>query len=51
MIENMSDLLSAIVIVAIPFVMFILFIRVSVSSLGRKGENETEKQIEYYKEW
>ena len=51
MIENFSDLLSAIIIVSIPFVMFIIIIRFSMQSIGSKEQAEKDKQIEYYKEW
>ena len=51
MIENFSDMLSTIVIVLIPFIMCILFIRFALRSLGQRPEVKEEKQIEYYKEW
>lgn len=52
MIENYSDLLSAVIIVLIPMVMFIFLIKASLSTFSEyRLVKKDEKQIEYYKEW
>ena len=47
MIENLSDLLSAIVIVSIPFVMFVFIISTLVRSLSGSNDLEKNKQVEF----
>jgi len=50
MIENFNDLLSAILLVAIPLVILIIIMRFAFGGT-RVVTPEEKKEIEYYREW
>jgi len=50
MIENFNDLLSVILLVTIPLIIFIIIIRSALKG-SSNPEKEDKKQIEYYREW
>ena len=50
MIENFNDLLSVVLLVAIPLIIFIIIIRYAFKGTG-SNTAEDKKHIEYYREW